>query len=1128
MSHEIDPIRRRLAGLSSEKRELLAKLITSRREVMIPRRKQDAQFPLSFGQQRLWFLDQYEPGNVLYNECNTLRLRFAVDLRAWRDALQEIVRRHEILRTTFRIVEGEPVQVIAPAVVLEVPVVDLRHLPEEAREVEAQCLAADQAGRPFDLATGPLIRPLLIRLGERDHLFVLTMHHIVCDGWSMGVFILELTVLYWSFVQGRPSPLPELPVQYADFAIWQCDSLERPALAPQLAYWKKQLADLSTVGLLTDRARPAAMSYRGARLPLVIPAPLHRALAPLGERHGATLFMTLAAAFNALLYRYTGQEDIVIGSPVAGRNRKELEPLIGFFVNTLVLRTSVAGDPSFVELVRRVREVVLGAFANQDVPFELLVDELRPERDRSRNPLFQVAFQFFRAPEAPGIPKEQILPFVPVDPGLSKFDLMFHLIWTEQELKGSIEYSTDLFECATIERMRSQFCRLLESIVASPEARIPDLEILDPDERRRLLIDWNATRTEYPSNSRIYELFEAQAARAPGCLAVVFGDEEVTYGELNRRANRLARRLRALGVERDTLVGLCLEASVEMVVAMLGILKAGGAYVPLDPTYPRQRLALMGEDARFPVVVTRDRLRGRLPETATGGGTQVVCVEGGGEGTDDGGENLPGGTAGTDLVYVIYTSGSTGRPKGVAVPHRGVTRLVVNTDYLRIVPADRVAQASTCTFDAATFEIWGALLNGATLVGIPRDVLLSPRALAAELRARRISVLFLTTDLFNQVVAEVPDAFASLRALLFGGSAVDPRRVREVLEHGPPEALLHVYGPTESTTFATWYRVEAVAEGASTVPIGRPVANTQAYVLDGQLKPVPVGVPGELYLGGDGLARGYWNRPDLTAERFVPDPYADEPGARLYRTGDLARYLPDGNIEFLGRLDDQVKIRGFRVEPGEVEAYLRRHPSVREAAVVAREDIHGDKRLVAYVVPKSGGGELQAALYAFLEERLPTYMLPTSIVLLERLPLNQNGKVDRRMLPVPERVRPGGDHTPPRNPVEEQLAAIWSQLLGLERVGVHDNFFELGGHSLLATRLISRVRETFQTELPVRCLFDHPTVAGLAGVLLEDPTSRARVEKTAQLLVELDQLSEEDIEARLAARQASATEGNSP
>ena len=1089
MSADAD-VRARLAGLSSERRELLEKLVDARPATTIPRRPEGARLPLSFGQQRLWFLDRYEAGSVVYNECNTLRIRFPLDAGAWRQALQEIVRRHEILRTTFHAEDGEPTQVVSPAADVDVPVIDLRRLPAAEREAEARRLTAAEGFRPFDLATGPLMRASLIRLDVDDHVFVLTMHHIVCDGWSMGVFILEFTALYWSFVQGLPSPLRELPIQYADFALWQRQALRGPTLAPRLAYWKRQLADLPTLNLPTDRARPAAVSYQGARLPLAIPVPLHQSLAALGQRHGATLFMTLTAAFKALLYRYSGQEDIVIGFPVAGRDRKELEPLIGFFVDTMVLRTSLAGDPSFVELLRRVREVVLGAFANQDTPFELLVDELQPRRDQSRNPLFQVVFQFFRAPEVPGVPKEHILPFAPVHSGVSKFDLMFHLIWTEGQLQGYVEYRTDLFDRVTIERMAAHFHRLLDGIVADPEMRISQVEILDPEERRRLLVDWNHTRTQYPRDSSLHELFEAQAARAPESVAVVFGDEEVTYGELNRRADRLARRLRASGVEPDTRVGLCLDPSVEMVVAMLGILKVGAAYVPLDPTYPGQRLALMIDDARISVVATQERLRGRLAEGAMGQASVVVCDDGGADGPDPGGGDQPCQGAGTRLAYVIYTSGSTGQPKGVEVPHRGVTRVVVNTDYLSITPMDRVAQASTCTFDAATFEIWGALLNGATLVGILRDVLLSPSALAAELRRRRITVLFLTTDLFNQVVAAVPDAFATLRALLFGGSAVDPRRVREVLAHGPPGELLHVYGPTESTTFATWYRVDAVPEGASTVPIGRPVANTQAYVLDGYLNPRPVGVPGELYLGGDGLARGYLNHPELTASRFIPNPFDSGLEPRLYKTGDVVRWDAAGSLEFLGRLDDQLKIRGFRVEPGEVEAVLREHPAVHEAAVVAREDTPGDRRLVAYVANDASDQvpDLPVSLREYCRTRLPQYMVPATFVRLDRLPLTSSGKIDRAALPAPSpaRPRPEGVDDEPRTEIERGLVAVWARLLGVERVGIHDNFFELGGDSILGIQLVVRAKEA-GLHLATKQLFENQTIAELASVVEASP-----------------------------------------
>jgi amino acid adenylation domain-containing protein/non-ribosomal peptide synthase protein (TIGR01720 family) len=952
-----ESVEARIARLSPEKRQLLERALRRDRAAApkaaipgsgascIPRRKSNDSLPLSFAQQRLWFLDQFTPGSPFYNVDNALRLSFPINVQALEQSYNETVRRHEALRTTFRAVDGKPVQVIAESLYLPMAFQDLRHLPKPEREREALRIASEEARRPFDLARGPLVRTTLVQLGAADYLLLLNMHHIVSDGWSMDVFAKEIRDLYVAFCRGQPSPLPELPIQYADFAVWQRQWLEGEVFEGQLAYWKRQLKDLWSLQLPTDRPRPAVMSYRGSRERIVIPDPLFEALKTLSQHEGATLFMTLLAAFQILLHRYTGQDDIVIGSPIANRNRAEIEGLIGFFVNTLVMRTDMGGDPSFRELLARVRQTALDAYANQDLPFEKLVEALHPERDLSRNPLFQVCFQLFNVQTV----SDSLFHPYAVEAGVAKFDLRFDLLLSQRSLSGFFEYSTDLFEASTIAGMARHFLTLLEAIVGNPEQQISQVPLLAPEERRQLLVEWNETRSEYPRGQCIQELFEAQVERSPAAIAVVFGEDHLTYEELNRRANRLGRHLRSRGVGPDTPVGIFLERSLDMVVAFLGILKAGGAYVPLDPDYPKERLAFILEDSSAPLLLSHSLLRSRLPEHAA----EVVWVDLD-PAADAAAENFPSEANAASLAYVMYTSGSTGRPKGVAVPHRAVTRLVCRTDYISLKPADRVAQASSASFDAATFEIWGALLHGARLVGVPKDVLLSPPELASVLEHEPITVLFVTTDLFNQLVSEVPGIFRPLRTLLFGGSAVDPQWVRAVLAHGRPQRLLHVYGPTESTTFASWHEVREVAEDATTIPIGRPIANTQLYVLDRYGNPVPIGVVGELFVGGDGLASGYFNRAEMTAEKFIANPFVDDPGARLYRTGDLVRYRRDGNIEFVGRLDRQVKVRGFRIELDEIEAMLRAHPLVLEAAVLAREDTPGDKRLAAYVVPRRG------------------------------------------------------------------------------------------------------------------------------------------------------------------------------
>ncbi len=868
----------------------------------------------------------------------------------------------------------------------------------------------------------------------------------------MGVLIRDLGALYAAARTGRPAPLPPLAVQYADFALWQRERLRGEVLASQLAWWRERLAGAPAVlDLPMDRPRPAVRSRRGGVVPAPVPAAVAAGLRAVGQRTGATLFMTLLAAFQALLARYAGVE-APVGSPIAGRNQKALEDLIGFFVNTLVLRTGMAGDPTFTELAGRAREAILGAYAHQEVPFEKLVEELAPYRDTSYSPLFQVMLALQNAPQ-PAVDLAGLrIETLEGAGSTAKFDLTVTFAETADGLGGSLEYSLDVFDPATAGRIVRHFQTLLAGAAADPGRRLSELPLLDETERAQLLDRWNATATAYPREATVPGLFRLQADRRPKAPALDFGGEVVTYGELAARASQVAGYLQSLGVRRGDHVGVSLERSPELIVCLLAVLEAGAAYVPLDPTYPADRLAFMAEDSGAGVVLTREE---------PGPAARPVPL-----GADD-------------IAYVMYTSGSTGRPKGVAIPHRGIVRLVVGTRYVALAPSERVGHISNIAFDAATFEIWGALLNGACLVGMEREVALAPARLAAEVKERGITTLFLTTALFQQVAREAPETFRGLRNVFFGGEACDPGLVRQSLERGAPERLLHVYGPTENTTYATWHLVSSVPDGAVTVPIGAPISNSTAYVVGPDLNLCPVGVPGELLVGGDGLAQGYWNRPDLTAEKFVPNPFG-EAGSRLYRTGDLVRWLPEGAIEFLGRIDQQVKVRGFRIEPGEIEAALLAHSGVSAAVVQVWEPSPGDRRLAAWVVGETDG------LRAFLEERLPSYMVPAAFVSLPALPLTPNGKVDRKALPAPVAADFGGEgFVAPRTPEEEILAGIWRDLLGVGDVGVYDDFFELGGHSLLATRLASRLRTAFGVELPIRQLFETPTLAALAAAVQE-------------------------------------------
>ncbi|HEX8495517.1 MAG TPA: amino acid adenylation domain-containing protein [Pyrinomonadaceae bacterium] len=1064
-------------------------------------------FPQSFAQQRLWFLDQMVPGNSFYNVHDAIYFTTPLHLSALKVSLNEIVRRHEVLRTTFANLDGYPVQVVNPSLELPLPFVDLSHLPADAREDEAARLSAEEAERSFDLTNGPLVRATLLRMNADEHVLLLTLHHIVSDGWSLEVFIKELSALYESFSMGQPSPLPELPIQYADFAVWQREWLRGEVLEEQLAYWRQQLADApTTLELPTDHPRPPVQTFRGATQSLELSTQLTASLKALSQQQGATLFMTLLAAFKTLLYRYSGQRDIVVGSPIAGRNRAELDDLIGFFVNTLVLRTRLSDDLSFCDLLHRVRESALGAYAHQDLPFEKLVEELHPERDTSRNPLFQVVFALQNIsrdtlsaqPEEPALDNSNSQQGH-AERGTAKFDLSLALQETESGLSGVIEYSTDLFDDETISRMIGHFERLLESITADPQKRLSALQLLTDEEQHRLLFDWNDVKTDYPRDFCIHRLFEAQVERSPEAVAVNYADAQLTYAELNAKANQLARRLRKMGVGPEVIVGVCMQRSALMIVALLGILKAGGVYMPLDPEHPVGRLSFMLQDSDAPVLLTQEKLTGVLPL----GDARVFRVDAEWETiAQESIENIESSMTAEHLAYVLYTSGSTGKPKGVAIPHRAISRLVCNTNYIELGSSDTLSQTSNASFDAAIFEIWAALLHGAQLVGISKDVALSPERLAAEIREKKINTLFLTTALFNQLASEAPGIFNSLRYLLFGGEAVDPKWVREALSVGRPEHILHFYGPTESTTFATWYLVEDVAPEATNIPIGRAVSNTEIYILSDTLEPVPIGVSGEIYIGGDGLARGYLRQPSLTAEKFIPHPYSREPGARLYRTGDVGRYLANGQIEFLGRRDQQIKIRGFRIELGEIESVLNQHPSIRDTVVVAREETTGDRRLVAYVVPVADEEAASAGeLRRYLKENLPDYMVPSSFVRLEQMPLTPNGKVDRRALPEPSQIEVERDacYVAPQTEIEREIAAIWQATLGVEHVGLDDNFFDLGGHSLLLIRVHKKLTEVVGRDVAIVELFRHPTVRALAGHLGQESYLKG-VEDTLELV----------------------------
>jgi amino acid adenylation domain-containing protein/FkbH-like protein len=1043
--------------------------------------------PLSFAQQRLWFLDQLEPNSCLYNIGSVARVDGGIDTTLLEQSIDAVVGRHEALRTRFICPDENPVQIVDPHRRFQLEVVDLSSCAQQHdREVQAHRLVRAELNRPFNLSSQHPLRATLIRLRPDEHRLVLTLHHIVADEWSLRVLFKELATLYSAYASSSPVSLPGLPIQYADYARWQRQWLQGDVLNRQLEYWKNQLKGYPPVTELpTDHARGLAPTFNGRTASRRLSSALTEGLRDLAKRCESTLFMVLLAAFKTLVYRYTRQEDLIVCSPVAGRTRVETEGLIGFFVNTLVLRTSLAGDPSFEQLLARVREVTLGAMEHQDLPFDRLVEELQPERSLTHLPFTKLMFAFQSGmPELLELSGAR-LRFVDVETDLAKFEITLVLRENSEGLLARLEYNCDLFDKDMIERLLGHLETLLAGIVDNPAAPISRLPLLTPAERNQVLIEWNQTETEYPRDRCIHELFEAQAEATPEAIAVVWGHQKMSYRELNSRANQLARSLKRFEVKPDVPVGLCVERSLEMVVGILGVLKAGGAYVPLDATYPKERLAFMLEDTRTPVILTQQRLLGRLPRTSA----NVLCLDADWEliGREPR-ENTANLTHARHLAYIMYTSGSTGQPKGVAVPHRAVNRLVLNTNFISLDASDRVAQVSNISFDAATFELWGALLNGAQLVGVTKDITLSPKDFANELREQGITAMFLTAALFNQLASEAPGAFETLRTVIAGGEALDPKWVSAVLRNRPPQRLLNGYGPTENTTFTCCHLIRELRQEARNVPIGRPISNTTVYILDPHLNPVPIGVPGELYTGGDGLARGYWNRCELTPERFVSNPFDETKSGRIYQTGDLARYLADGTIEFLGRVDDQVKIRGHRIELGEIETQLGRHPAIRECVVTVCGTSSANKRLIAYIVPAGEPAPNASQLRCFLGEKLPDYMIPSTFVSLSALPLTSNGKVDRKALPAPDQTRPSLDrqYVPPRDMTERQLAAIWEAILGVRPVGIQDKFFDLGGHSMLAVRVIAQIEKVFGRKLRLATLFQAPTIERLAPVLRQE------------------------------------------
>ncbi|MEG3908710.1 amino acid adenylation domain-containing protein [Microcoleus sp. w2-18bC1] len=1161
-------------------------------------RTENNTFPLSFAQQRLWFLNQLQPNSAFYNIPLGLHFSGQLNIAALESSLQLLINRHEILRTNFIAVDGEPVQAIAVTRDFTLPVVDFRPLPASERELEYDKLASQSVMYVFNLAQEPLLRAQLVQLTPTENVLLLIVHHIIFDGWSVNIFVQELTTIYSALVEHHTPTLPEINLQYVDFAVWQQQWLQGEVLQSQLAYWQQKLAGMpALLELPTDRPRPAVQSFRGKTQVFTLEQDISEALVSLSQQQGVTLFMLLLTAFKILLYRYTNQLDIVVGSSVANRQYPQIQGMIGFFVNNLVLRTDLSENPTFLQLLQQVKQVVLEAYDRQDLPFDKLVEALQPERHLSYSPLFQISFDMEH--ESTSDITLQDLKLNISEPGsndTAKFDLSLSLQKTKQGLTGAFEYSTDLFDTATIARMIEHWQTLLAGILANPEQRLSDLPILTAIEQSKLLVEWNQTQQDYPQNLCIHQLFEVQVEQTPDAVAVIFKEEHLTYRELNAKANQLAHHLQALGVKPETLVGICVERSLEMIVGLLGILKAGGAYVPIDPAYPSERITFMLKGSSVPVLLTQFRFVESLPEYQA----RVVCLDFDWEEISRSSEKNPtSNVTPHNLAYAIYTSGSTGQPKGVLISHQALVNHSVSiAKHYDLQATDRVLQFTSISFDVAAEEVFPTWIGGGTVVLRLGSISPTIAEFQELINREKLTVLNLPASYWHEWVFVLDSSEiqlpSSLRLVVVGNEKVLPDKLIDWQKIvGNHIRWLNAYGLTETTITSTIYEPDIWKEknlaDVKAVPIGRPIANTQVYVLDTHLQPVPIGVPGELYTGGDGLARGYLNRPDLTQQRFIRNPFNNQPGSYLYKTGDVVRYLPDGNLELVGRTDNQVKIRGFRIELGEIESVLNQHLNVREAVVIDREDVPTNKNLVAYIVSNLfpervpyqieclvelsngtqlllqtrdisfGGvgliGKLDATpgqeihlqlqlpsnllqsplkgriawhqeqqtgvqliltpetqslwhqnyqdllessgmvkslqrilagnLRDFIKQKLPSYMVPSSFVLLEAMPLTPNGKVDRRQLPVPtgntsEMIE---SKNIPCTSTEILVSHIWAGLLGLKQVGVNDNFFELGGNSLLVIRLLSKLHEVCGVDIPIHRLFEFPTVAGIAQLI---------------------------------------------
>ena len=1075
---------KKYSNLSPAKKALLEKWKKGKLQTDIIPKRQDCQnIPLSFSQQRLWFIDQLYHESPFYNIPIAFHIQGHLNIAALEQSLNEILKRHKILRTNFILANGEPVQKIAPELNWDLSIINLEHLSGKDWESEVKQFVAESAKKPFNLAKELLVRATLLRLSQEEHVLLVTMHHIITDGWSWGVFLHELSTLYAAFSTDQPSPLPKLPIQYADFAVWQRDRIQGELLTTQLNYWKHQLkGELPVLQLPTDRPRPNATTFSGAKQYFKFSASLTNVLRQLSQREDSTLFMGLLTAFNILLYRYTDQEDISIGSPIANRNRAELEGMLGLFVNTLVLRNDLSGNPSFCELLHRVREVTLDAYAHQDLPFEMLVEELQPERDLSRNPLYEVMFVLQNTPTSVHEVSGLTLHTLEFDSGTAQLDIFLSMSESEEGLTGCLEYNTDIFDSITITQFINNFQTLLENIVVNPQQRLSELSLLTASEQEQLLFKFNQTRADYPQDATLHQLFEQQVEQTPDSLALVSESEELTYRQLNHRVNQLVHYLQKQGVTKETLVALCLERDLDMVVGILAILKAGGAYIPLDPSYPVERLNFMLADSQASLLITKQEILEKISLSSA----KTICLDiHKDEIAQESSENPINISSSDNLAYIIYTSGSTGTPKGVLGTHGGtVNGLHWLWKTYPFTQGEVCCQKTAISFVDSVWEIFAPLLQGVPTVIISNANVLESQLFIQTLAHHKVTRIILVPSLLRLLLdnySHLIKKLSQLKLWITSGEALSVNSVRTFQELMPKAKLINLYGSSEVSANATYYDTSLLQNQAHNVPIGRPIDNTQIYVLNRDLQPTPVGVVGDLYVGGDGLAKGYLHRPELTQERFIYNPFI--PGNKIYKTGDLVRYLKDGNLEYLGRHDEQLKIRGFRVELGEITTTITQHSDVKESVIIQGKDAQENQCLIAYVVTDKK--DITTELLPYLQQKLPLYMVPSAFVVLDALPLTPNGKVDKHALPNNEIIRQNTNKSfvAPRNFTELALVKIWANLLNTSPIGVTDNFFDLGGHSFLAVRLMAQIQDRFRHNLPLSTLFENPTIEELAIIV---------------------------------------------